>query len=226
MLVNYYQKIILVHLLDVSHHKNLLWIQEQAPNASKTSASRTLKDHLYQCPSRLSEEMVRSMASVYCWLCCTSSANMEQNKSQFLTKSPTILPQQGVGKKKEWLAKSAVEISWISTDKNNFSRASYAINNYRLVFIISKRNVKDLSFHKFEILNGVSLNSSIQFTTAAKLWNCVKLLLGDNNFAVGCWWCIAYACKAHHKIRFVQRKCSSDAAVLNTGTYLKSLILQ
>ncbi|KAI3697542.1 hypothetical protein L6452_30635 [Arctium lappa] len=26
-----------------------------------------------------------------------------------------------------------VEISWISTDKNNFSRASYAINNYRLL---------------------------------------------------------------------------------------------
>ncbi|CAI9784976.1 unnamed protein product [Fraxinus pennsylvanica] len=75
--------------------------------------------------------MVRSMASVYCWLRSTSSANTEQNKSQFFTKS--ILPQQGVGEKKEWSAQSSVEISWISTDKNNFSRASYAINNYRLL---------------------------------------------------------------------------------------------
>ncbi|KAL2518139.1 hypothetical protein Adt_14386 [Abeliophyllum distichum] len=122
-------------------------VKEQAPNTSKTSAPRTLKDHIYQCPSRLSEEMVRSMAAVYCWLRSTSSANMEQNQSQFLTKSSTnvILPQQGVGEKKEWSARSTVEISWISTDKNNFSRASYAINNYRLlVEQLEKVNVRKM----------------------------------------------------------------------------------
>ncbi|KAI3707367.1 hypothetical protein L6452_25819 [Arctium lappa] len=94
------------------------------PSATgKPSVQLTLKDHLYQCPSRLSEEMVKSMATVYCWLCSPSSTNLENKKSSSLSRLSTIGEE----------CKSMVEISWISTDKNNFSRASYAINNYRLL---------------------------------------------------------------------------------------------
>lgn len=113
----------------------------------KTSVIRTLKDHLYQCPSKLSEEMVRCMAAVYCGLRTAASANPEKNRSPLLSRSSTnvILPQRGIGEIRGWSCKSMVEISWISTDKNQFSRASYAINNYRvLVEQLERVNVSRL----------------------------------------------------------------------------------
>ncbi|KAL8216429.1 hypothetical protein R6Q57_023266 [Mikania cordata] len=92
-------------------------------NPSANNKQLTLKDHLYQCPSRLAEEMVKCMAAAYCWLSSSSSTDLEQKKSSSLTRLSTNIDN----------CKSMVEISWISTDKNNFSRASYAINNYRLL---------------------------------------------------------------------------------------------
>ncbi|KAK2974999.1 hypothetical protein RJ640_012865 [Escallonia rubra] len=109
--------------------------QDQLPIMGRTSVLRTLKDHLYECPSKLSEEMVRCMAAVYCWLRSSASSSPEQNRSPLLSRSSTnvILPRRGIIEDREWSCKSMIEVSWISTDKNNFSRASYAINNYRLL---------------------------------------------------------------------------------------------
>lgn len=111
----------------------------------KTPVLRTLKDHLYQCPSKLSEEMVRCMAAVYCWLCGSAvSSNLEQNRSSLLSRSSTkaVLPRCGTSDEGDWSCKSMVEILSLSTDKNNFSRASYAINNYRhLVEQLERVNV-------------------------------------------------------------------------------------
>lgn len=109
--------------------------QNKLPASNKTSVLRTLKDHLHQCPSKLSEELVRCMASVYCWLHSSVSTTPEQNRSPLLSRSSTnvIIPRHGIGEDREWSCKSMVEISWISTDKNKFSRASYAINNYRVL---------------------------------------------------------------------------------------------
>ncbi|KAL0409361.1 UNVERIFIED_CONTAM: hypothetical protein Sradi_1870500 [Sesamum radiatum] len=87
--------------------------------------------------------MVRCMAAVYCWLQSASSVKTEQNISSS-TKSPSsaILPRWDVPKK-DGSTKSTVEISWISTDKSNFSRASYVISNYRvLVEQLEKVNVR------------------------------------------------------------------------------------
>ncbi|KAK1564671.1 hypothetical protein Q3G72_008471 [Acer saccharum] len=108
---------------------------EKVPNIEKTSMLRTLKDHLCQCPSKLSEEMVRCMAAVYCWLRGAASADPEKNRSPLLSRSSTnvILPRRGIGEDCNWSCKSAVEVSWISADKNQFSRASFAINNYRVL---------------------------------------------------------------------------------------------
>ncbi|KAK1435927.1 hypothetical protein QVD17_01700 [Tagetes erecta] len=92
-------------------------------NPSATVKQLTLKDHLYQCPSRLSEEMVKCMAAAYCWLSSSSSTGSEHKKSSTLSRMPTNRD----------ICKSTVEISWIPTDKNNFSRASNAISNYRLL---------------------------------------------------------------------------------------------
>ncbi|THG19474.1 hypothetical protein TEA_007199 [Camellia sinensis var. sinensis] len=110
--------------------------QELLPTMEKTSVLRTLKDHLYQCPSKLSEEMVRCMAAVYCWLCSSASESIEQkqNRSPLLSRSSTnvVLPGRGISDDRDWSCKSMVEISSISTDQNNFTRASYAIDNYRV----------------------------------------------------------------------------------------------
>ncbi|KAK9275452.1 hypothetical protein L1049_022719 [Liquidambar formosana] len=110
-------------------------VHEKVPTMGKTSMLRTLKDHIYQCPSKLSEEMVRCMASVYCWLRSAGSENPEKNRSPLLSRSSTnvILPRRCTGEDQDWSCKSMVEVSWISTDKSQFSRASFAINNYRLL---------------------------------------------------------------------------------------------
>lgn len=121
-------------------------VHEKLPTMDR-SMLRTLKDHLYQCPSKLSEEMVMCMAAVYCWLRGAASVNPEKNRSPLLSRSSTnvILPRRGIEEDREWSCKSMVEISWISTDKSQFSRASYAINNYRvLVEQLEKVNVSQM----------------------------------------------------------------------------------
>ncbi|XP_042511482.1 uncharacterized protein LOC122086611 isoform X2 [Macadamia integrifolia] len=130
-------------------HKNSdpMKVHDKVPTLEKTPLSRTLKDHLYQCPSNLSEEMVRCMAAIYCWLRSASSVKPEKNRSPLLSKSSTsvFLPRRGTTEDWEWTCKSVIEISWISTDKNQFSRASYAIDNYRLlVEQLERVNVKQM----------------------------------------------------------------------------------
>ncbi|KAL2903064.1 Rho GTPase-activating protein 7 [Bienertia sinuspersici] len=78
----------------------------KSPDRVKNSNVRTLKDYLHQCPNKLSEEMVKCMAAVYCWLCSAAS---------------------------EITGKSVVEITSMPIDKKKFSRASYAINGYRVL---------------------------------------------------------------------------------------------
>ncbi|KAJ7944736.1 Protein of unknown function, DUF547 [Quillaja saponaria] len=122
-------------------------VRQKFPTLEKASMLRTLKDHLYQCPSKLSEEMVRCMAAVYCWLGSATSVNPEKNRSPLLSRSSTnaIQPRRGVRGERECSCKSVVEISWISTDKSQFSHASYAINHYRvLVEQLERVNISEL----------------------------------------------------------------------------------
>ncbi|CAI0413230.1 unnamed protein product [Linum tenue] len=109
---------------------------------------KTLKDHLDQCPSKLSEEMVKCMAAVYCWLCSSSTpagANPSvKGRSPLLSRSSTnvVLPRRGNNvvngeqisqEEEDWSCKSTVEVCWISTDKSRYSCASYAIDHYRVL---------------------------------------------------------------------------------------------
>lgn len=116
----------------------ILQVHEKFCTMDKTPVLRTLKEHLYQCPSKLSEEMVRCMATVYCWLRSATTANAENNRSPLLSRSSTnaIQPRHGALEDRDWSCKSALEISWISTHKRQSSHASYAINNYRLVLSV------------------------------------------------------------------------------------------
>ncbi|KAL1192533.1 hypothetical protein V5N11_012426 [Cardamine amara subsp. amara] len=117
----------------------------QAKSHSKASVTetspmqRTLKDHLYQCPSKLSEDMVKCMASVYFWLCSSamSADPQRRRRSPTLSRSLTsnvIIPKNIMNDDRAWSScRSMVEVSWISSDKRRFSQASYAFNNYRLL---------------------------------------------------------------------------------------------
>ncbi|KAF8019380.1 hypothetical protein BT93_G0146 [Corymbia citriodora subsp. variegata] len=112
--------------------------------AGRNSVLRTLKDHLYECPSKLSEEMVRCMAAIYCWLRRTTSMDPKKVRSTMLSGSSTkvTLPQCGSREQQCCSSTSTVEISRITTDKRELSRAAYTINNYRiLVEQLEKVNV-------------------------------------------------------------------------------------
>ncbi|KAF7828426.1 Ternary complex factor MIP1 [Senna tora] len=122
-------------------------VHEKFSTMDKTPVLRTLKDHLHQCPSKLSEEMVRCMATVYCWLRSATTVNAENNRSPLLSRSSTnaIQPRHGIEEDRDWSCKSAIEISWISTHKRHSSHASYAINNYRvLVEQLERVNVSQM----------------------------------------------------------------------------------
>ncbi|XP_039022771.1 uncharacterized protein LOC120155267 [Hibiscus syriacus] len=128
---------------------HLVKAHEKIQGIEKTSVLRTLKDHLHQCPSKLSEEMVRCMAAVYCGLRSATSSNSEKNLWPSLSRSSTkvVLPTRGVGEDQGFSCTSNVEISWISTDRNRFSRASYAISNYRaLVEQLEKVTVSQMEY--------------------------------------------------------------------------------
>ncbi|XAR54940.1 hypothetical protein NMG60_11030284 [Bertholletia excelsa] len=111
------------------------YYKEKLPIMGKPSVLRTLKDHLYQCPSKLSEEMVKCMAAVYCWLHSSASANLSQKQLPLLSRSSTniVLPRRGINEGGDWCCKPMVEISSLTTDKHSCSQASYAIENYRLL---------------------------------------------------------------------------------------------
>ncbi|KAL2669089.1 hypothetical protein AAZV13_01G167800 [Glycine max] len=110
-------------------------VNEKFSTKEKTPALRTLKDHLNQCPNRLSEEMVKCMATVYCWLRSATSVNTEKSRSPLLSRSSThaVQPRHGFGNDRDCSCKSVVEISWIATRKRHSSHASYAIDNYRVL---------------------------------------------------------------------------------------------
>ncbi|KAF8379212.1 hypothetical protein HHK36_028642 [Tetracentron sinense] len=150
-------------------------MHEKVPAVQKTSLARTLKDHLYQCPSKLSEELVRSMAAIYGWLRSSTSSKPEKNRSPLLSRSSTsvILPRRGTGEDRDWSSKSMVEISWISTDNNQFSRASFAINNYRarsihmfLIFVNFRVLVEQL-----ERVNASQMGSNAQTAFWINVYN-------------------------------------------------------
>ncbi|RWR89793.1 putative electron transporter [Cinnamomum micranthum f. kanehirae] len=107
------------------------------PVVERSSFSRTLKDHIYQCPSKLSEELVRCMGAIYCWVCGAASTKQEKGCSPvFLSRSSTtnvVLPRRSVGDEQDWPCRSMVEITWISTDRKHNSLASCAISSYRVL---------------------------------------------------------------------------------------------
>ncbi|XP_062201531.1 uncharacterized protein LOC133904075 isoform X2 [Phragmites australis] len=106
------------------------------PYSGSGSLARTLKDHLYQCPSKISEEMVRCMASIYYLLRTEVPEKPEKARSPFLSRSSTnvILPRRVNGEENSLSNnKCAVEVSSISLDKNHMPEVSYAITHYRLL---------------------------------------------------------------------------------------------
>ncbi|CAN8267149.1 unnamed protein product [Cochlearia groenlandica] len=157
----------------------------------KSPLQRTLKDHLYQCPNKLSEEMVKCMASVYFWLCNNAmSTDPEKRKglSPILSTSATsnvIIPKNIMSHEdRAWSCRSMVEVSWISSDKRRFSQASYAINNYRLVqklHFSPKKNLSiDFDYKKTWFLNYRILVEQLEKVTFNQMDGNAKLAFWIN----------------------------------------------
>ncbi|KAF8728089.1 hypothetical protein HU200_018668 [Digitaria exilis] len=109
---------------------------KKLPYSGGASLARTLKDHLYQCPSKICEEMVRCMASIYYLLRTEAPEKPEKARSPFLSRSSTnvILPRRVNGEENgSSNNKCTVEIASISVDKNQMPDVSYAITHYRLL---------------------------------------------------------------------------------------------
>ncbi|XP_044331671.1 uncharacterized protein [Triticum aestivum] len=122
------------------------------PYSGSSSLARTLKDHLYQCPSKISEEMVRCMASIYCLLRTESPEKPEKVRSPFLSRSSTsvILPRRGNGEETNPSSnKSIVEVYSITVEKNQTPDVSCAITHYRL--LVEQLERVDLSMSETSI---------------------------------------------------------------------------
>ncbi|KAM3409826.1 hypothetical protein ACQJBY_002226 [Aegilops geniculata] len=122
------------------------------PYSGSSSLARTLKDHLYQCPSKISEEMVRCMASIYCLLRTESPEKPEKVRSPFLSRSSTsvILPRRGNSEETNPSSKkSIVEVCSISVEKNQTPDVSCAITHYRL--LVEQLERVDLSMSETSI---------------------------------------------------------------------------
>ncbi|XP_021757798.1 uncharacterized protein LOC110722806 [Chenopodium quinoa] len=136
--------------IDIHNEKpcsNQIKVHGKSSDMVKNSGVRTLKDYLHQCPSKLSEEMVKCMAAVYCWFCSaasTSSENLKNHQSSGVAKSCGDFNPQ-LGSQKKHTSKSMLEISSMPTEKKQVSRASYAITSYReLVEQLKRVNVSQM----------------------------------------------------------------------------------
>ncbi|KAJ1296275.1 hypothetical protein BS78_01G287900 [Paspalum vaginatum] len=125
---------------------------KKLPYSGSGSLARTLKEHLYQCPSKISEEMVRCMASIYYLLRTEAPEKPEKARSPFLSRSSTnvILPRKVNGEENSLSNnKCTVEIASISVDKNQMPDVSYAITHYRL--LVEQLERVDLSMSETSI---------------------------------------------------------------------------
>ncbi|THU73622.1 hypothetical protein C4D60_Mb04t24780 [Musa balbisiana] len=106
-------------------------MKEKLPTSGRGHFTPILKDHLYRCPSRISEEMVRCMASIFCWMCIDSSEMSGKLLSSFFSRSSSsvVLPPRGTTEEQEWPRRSTIEITSIRIDKQ-CPRASYVISDY------------------------------------------------------------------------------------------------
>ncbi|KAK8341841.1 hypothetical protein V6Z12_A08G192500 [Gossypium hirsutum] len=160
-------------------------VQEKVQGMEKNSVLQTLKAQLCQCPSKLSEEMVKCMAAVYCWLRSATSLNSEKNRSPLLSRSSTnvVLPRRGIGEDQDLSCTSNIEISWISTDKSQFSRASIAISNYRLVYYRS--TVTCITIALVEQLEKVTV-SQMGYSAQIAFWiNVYNALIMHAAYSIG-----------------------------------------
>lgn len=142
---------------------NFLDAMEKLPSTGRSYLTRTLKEHLYQCPSKLSEELVRCMAAIYCWVGSKASASPEKAHSPFLSRSSTsvILQRRRDGNPREWSFQPIPEVTSISMDRNHFSSASCAISNYRLLV------------EQLERVDASSLENNVKLAFWINVYNCL-----------------------------------------------------
>ncbi|KAH0974096.1 hypothetical protein GBA52_015995 [Prunus armeniaca] len=116
-------------------------------------------------PSKLSEEMVRCMAVVYCWLCNAASVNIGKNKSPLLSRSSNNvinldmvleMPQTGLLK-----VYTASNVRDELEEAKEFIKANVVVKKSRKVFLpkILERFAREVSFGPEDLLKWVTENA-------------------------------------------------------------------
>lgn len=94
----------------------------------------SLKEDLSKCPNKVSEEMIRSMATIYCLLHWADPSEKAENTcAPFLSRSSTI--RRSNRSKDHFSFKRSYEMSSVWSEKCQNSGSSSAINNYRYLFV-------------------------------------------------------------------------------------------
>ncbi|KAF3321246.1 hypothetical protein FCM35_KLT14499 [Carex littledalei] len=118
-----------IHLTSISSDVSTVLVLRSS------NSGTCLKEDLSKCPNKVSEEMVRYMATIYCLLQWTDpSEKAEKMCAPFLSRSSTTaLPRRSNGSKDRFSSKRPFEMCSIWSEKYQSSDASSAINNYRLL---------------------------------------------------------------------------------------------
>lgn len=111
-------------------------IPKTASTAGKRYFERAPKYGIHHHPNRLSEEMVRCMASIYCWLCLEETKDRGKETLILSRSSTSTVRKHGFGDDCDLSTETMLEISCISTNKNPFSTTNAAIRNYRWFILI------------------------------------------------------------------------------------------
>lgn len=170
----------------------------------KRTSLRTLKDHLFECPSKLSEEMVRCMAFIYCSLHRVAS-NRAKKKGSF----PEVkLPQCGPVEEQCGGGKAMLEIHCISTSNGQFSRASFAINNYRVLVEqlervnVSKMEIDSQTAFWINVYNALLMHAYLAYGIPH---GSLRRLALFHKYSAGCLqhWGPYHQCKCNRAINFL-----------------------
>ncbi|KAJ4784601.1 hypothetical protein LUZ62_035847 [Rhynchospora pubera] len=125
----------------ISTEPDSIHLRSKSSNESKEhyqgsyNVCTSLKEELNKCPNKISEEMVRYMATIYRLLHWTDlSEKTEKVCAPFLSRSSTIvLPRRSNGRKYHFSSEKIFEMSSVWSEKYQGSDASSAVTNYRLL---------------------------------------------------------------------------------------------
>ncbi|XP_078176682.1 uncharacterized protein LOC144571307 isoform X2 [Carex rostrata] len=105
-------------------------------NSGRSSIGCTLKEHLYQCPNKISEEMVKCLAALYCKASPTNNSNEQgpvNAQSAALSRSATSVTFPRRSKGEQFCLFSNGASVEVPAGEHQPLSAPHALSNYRML---------------------------------------------------------------------------------------------